>query len=51
MAITRMRFLQEAELGRAAPARTLRDDGRHCPMHIDAAPEARTLHRQSLVAG
>jgi hypothetical protein len=24
----------------------LRDDGRHCPMHADAAPEAHTLHRQ-----
>jgi hypothetical protein len=43
MAITRMRFVQEAELGRAAPTRIPRDDGRHCPMHVDAAPEARTL--------
>jgi hypothetical protein len=38
-----MRFVQEAELGRAAPTRIPRDDGRHCPMHVDAAPEARTL--------
>jgi hypothetical protein len=30
-------------LGRAAPTRILRDDGRHCPMHADAAPEGRTL--------
>jgi hypothetical protein len=43
MAITRMRFVQEAELGRAVPTRTVRDNGRHCPMHVDAAPEARTL--------
>jgi hypothetical protein len=41
MAITSMRFVQEAELGRAAPTRIPRDE--HCPMHVDAAPEARTL--------
>jgi hypothetical protein len=34
-------FLQGAELDRAAAH--LRDDGRHCPMHVDAAPEARTV--------
>jgi hypothetical protein len=38
-------------LGRAAPTRTVRDDGRHCPMHVDAAPEARTLIANWLAEG
>ena len=46
-----MRFMQGAELGRAAPTRTMRDDGRHCPMHADAPPEARSMAAQRLANG
>src|SRR5262249_55710039 len=28
-----------------------RDDGRHCPMHVDAAPEARSMAAQRLANG
>jgi hypothetical protein len=33
---------------RAAPTRTVRDDGRHCPMHVDAPPEARSMATKRL---
>ena len=29
----------------------VRDDGRHCPMHVDAAPEARSMAAQRLANG
>jgi len=51
MAITRMRFVQGAELGRAAPTRILRDDGRYCPCASDAAPEARSMAARQLANG
>jgi len=46
MAITKMRFL-----GRAATDAHVRDDGRHCPMHVDAASEARSMAAQRLANG
>ena len=29
----------------------VRDDGRHCPMHVDAAPEAGSLYCRMLTKG
>jgi len=29
----------------------VRDDGRHCPMHVDAAPEVRSMAAQRLANG
>jgi hypothetical protein len=51
MAITKMRFVQEAELGRAAPTRLCGVDGQDCPRRVDAAPEARSIAAQQLANG
>jgi len=46
MAITKMRFF-----GSGGTDAHVRDDGRHCPMHVDAEPEVRSMAAQRLANG
>jgi hypothetical protein len=51
MAITRMRFVQEAELGRAAPTRIRKMCGMPLRCSVDAAPDACSMAMKRLAKG